>query len=558
MRQKAKGKGQKAEGKRQRAMGKGQKAEGKRQTVEGRGQNIDSPLIKPVPTHREGDKGGCPPQVSKEIKELRYHTHPLILSILRKPDQSEKRIYRSLIVCTIFVLGLLTSPVQAQSEETLYNTSAPEIHALLDGSSPGEEDPQVQSSKLQPDTPQNFYGKPSGGNYTQLEEYIRIAIEQNPELQSLRAGVDADRERIREAGVLMDPEISIAYDFNPMMSDSYLGRFSISAMQMFPWFGTLEARRDLSRSAANVSRAQISSRQLEILRDLQITWLDIAEIREQIQITEQTLELVRDLEKLVEARYETGRAGLADILRIQMEEQRLLNRITDLNDRIHPLSARFNELLNRDINTEVKTADELHHAELAMSDEETRERIRRLNPVFDMIEAERSAAENEYRLAELDGRPGFGIGVEVMGRDFGPMSMLPDAKESIVGMATIRVPLFRSRYHSQKQQANHRIRSLDLREHQTENRLMAELEEYLEEIRRSERKSILLTDELVPRAQQALAILSEEYSVGNARFDELLQIQRELLDLEFERIEAITNQNRAIANIQSLMGVNND
>ena len=395
-----------------------------------------------------------------------------------------------------------------------------------------------------------------GENYPKLEEYIQIAIEQNPELQSLRAGVEADRERVREAGVLMDPEVSVAYDFNPMMSDSYLGRFSVSAMQMLPWFGTLDARRDLQRSAADVSRTQISSRQLEILRDLQLTWFDIAEIREQIHITEQTLELVRDLEKLVEARYETGRAGQADILRIQMEEQRLLNRIAELEDRINPLTARFNELLNRDAKTEVETADELSHADLAWSDEETRDRIRRLNPIFDGIEAERTAAENAHRLAELDGRPGFGIGVEVMGRDFGPMSMFPDARESIVGMATIRVPLFRSRYNSQKQQANHRIRSLDLREHQTENRLMADLEVYLEEIRRSERKLILLSDELVPRAQQALSILSEEYSVGNARFDELLQIQRELLDLEFESIEALTNQNRAVIKIETLMGNN--
>jgi outer membrane protein, heavy metal efflux system len=64
-----------------------------------------------------------------------------------------------------------------------------------------------------------------------------------------------------------------------MMYDSYLGRFSISAMQMFPWFGTLEAMREIQRSAVNVeSGHRISSRQLEILRDVQLTWFDIAEI----------------------------------------------------------------------------------------------------------------------------------------------------------------------------------------------------------------------------------------------------------------------------------------
>jgi outer membrane protein, heavy metal efflux system len=83
---------------------------------------------------------------------------------------------------------------------------------------------------------------------------------------------------------------------------------------------------------------------------------------------------------------------------------------------------------------------------------------------------------------------------------------------------------------------------------------MVELESVMEEVRSSERSVILLDEELVPRAEQALRILSEEYSTGTARFDELLQIQRELLELEFERIEAIVKQNRAVAKIESLIG----
>jgi outer membrane protein, heavy metal efflux system len=92
--------------------------------------------------------------------------------------------------------------------------------------------------------------------------------------------------------------------------------------------------------------------------------------------------------------------------------------------------------------------------------------VRQTNPQFDGIAAERSGAEKQRRLAELDGRPGFGVGVEVMGRDFGPMSMFPDARESVIGMATVRVPLFRSRYDSQKRQAGYRIRALDQQEEQ--------------------------------------------------------------------------------------------
>ena len=462
----------------------------------------NSPLIKPVPILTvvgEGDKGGC--------------LHGII----------------SLFI--ILFVGSAFNPVHAQQSATQHNTP--------------------QNLPLE-ETGQAFWAETS---YPELQQYIQIAIRQNPELQSLRSMVDADRERVREAGLLMDPEISVAYDFNPMMSDSYLGRFSISAMQMFPWFGSLDARRELQQSSAEASRAQVSARQLEILRDLKILWLDIAELREQIRITEETIGFVQDLEKMVEVRYETGRAGQAELLRIQMEEQRLLNRIATLEDRLNPFKARFNELLNRDADADVDAADELHSRPLPTSEEEIRSLILQQHPQFDLISAERTAAGQQLRLAKLDGRPSFGIGLEVMGRDFGPMSMFPDAKESIIGMAVVRVPLFRSRYDSQKRQANFRLNALDHQQELAENSLLAELEEISEEIRSAERSLIMLDDELVPRARQALTIMSEEYTTGTIRFDELLQLHRELLDLEFERIEMVVKQNKAVAKIESLMGV---
>jgi len=395
-----------------------------------------------------------------------------------------------------------------------------------------------------------------GENYPQLEEYIRIAIEENPELRSLHHLYEAEKERAREVRVLPDPELTVMYDFNPMMAETQLGRFSISAMQMFPWFGTLGAQRDAQLSAAEAERAQIGVRQLEILRDLQLTWFEIAEVEEQIKITGQNIELVQELATLVEIRYETGRAMQADILRIQMEEQRLRNRIENLEDELNPLKANFNEILNREPTSVVETADTIQPRPIPYSDEQIHQVVRAQNPAFEALMAREDELGHQQRSAQLAGRPSFGLGLEVMGRDFGPMSMNPGATESFIGMATVRLPIFRTRTRAQQQQISERLSALDFDRHQAENRLAREVESVLEEARKSQRNIRMLEEELVPRARQALDILSEEYSVGNAQFDELLQIQRELLGLEFEHIEAVVEQNKAIVRIESLIGYN--
>jgi outer membrane protein TolC len=237
-----------------------------------------------------------------------------------------------------------------------------------------------------------------------------------------------------------------------------------------------------------------------------------------------------------------------------MEKQRIRNRIENLQDKLLPLTSSFNAFLNRNPDEEVNTAEPRRKPELQLTQDEITSLAISENPEFETLSFSKSALEQQARTAELMGRPSFGIGLEIMGRDFGPMSMNPDATESFIGMATIRLPIYRTRIRSQKQQITNRIQSVDMERVQTENRLTSDLEEATENFRSSLRTITLLDQELIPRARQVLDILTEEYTAGNARFDELLQIQRELLDLEFERVEAVVNQNNSLARIEALIG----
>jgi len=391
--------------------------------------------------------------------------------------------------------------------------------------------------------------------YPELEMYVRMALEQNPELKALDFLYRSETEKSRETGMLPDPELGINYDFNPMMSESFPGRFSVSVMQMFPWFGTLQARRELQMASAGADRAAIDIRRLELLEEVRMTWFDIFEMHHHIDVTWENLQLLRDLEKLVEVRYETARAGQADILRIQMEEQRLRNRLSDQEGMLISLTASFNALLNRNPVAAVFVPDDIVRRDYSYSSVQARSLARSRNPVFENLSARERELRMRDRIARLDGRPSFGLGLEVMGRDYGPMSMNPDATESFIGMATIRLPIYRGRTRSQQRQVGEEIKALDQLRYQAENRLDAELLTALEDARRFDRAILLHEVELIPRAVQALEILREEYASGNVRFDELLQIQRELLDLEMDRVEAIAAQNRAVIRLEALMGI---
>jgi outer membrane protein TolC len=403
----------------------------------------------------------------------------------------------------------------------------------------------------------SVYSPPAGGeisNYPQLEEYLQIAVEQNPELQSLWYQYQSELEQIPQVGALPDPEVNIGFTLNPMNSDPFFGRFTASAMQMFPWFGSLQTRRDMQRASAEVGYQRLNSRQLELFRDIQNTWFDLAELNRQIEIARETMQLIRDLESLVTVRYETARAGQADLLRIQMEEQRLKTVIANLKDRINPIKSKFNAYLNRPADAEVITPAEVTGREVHLDRESLREKIRELNPAFNQLDARELALNEQKHLARLNGMPSIGLGVEVMGRNSAAMAMFPDSGEMYAAMATIRIPLWRSRYSAQHRQAVQQLRSVDYSRTETDNQLTAQLDSALEQYRNSVRSGILLAEELIPRAEQALEILSEEYASGNVRFDEVLRMQEQLLDLEMEQVEVWVRQHKSLINIETLVG----
>lgn len=387
-----------------------------------------------------------------------------------------------------------------------------------------------------------------------LESYFEMAVERNPELASLRYKIEAQKARSPQVRALADPEIGIGYYINPVMETAFTGRFSVSAMQMFPWFGTLNTREQVEETIAETMYHAANARQLEIFTNIQNLWFEYYQMDHHLHITMEIVRLVRDLESLIEARYETGRAGQVDLLRIQMEEQRLLNRIEELEDEKNPIREALNALMNRDPDEAVLVPAELPERSLAWTKEELFRLARSHHPDFSRIDSQRDQYNKEMELARLEGRPSFGIGLEYMASDFGMMSMM-DLENVLTGMATVRIPLYKGRYRAQRNEARLQLRAADNLEADLTNRLHSDIERAMKSLRDAQRDYQLIVGELLPRSRQTVEILSEEYAGGQVRFDELLQVLRELLMLEMERVNALVAQNKTMAAIEQQIAI---
>jgi len=96
-----------------------------------------------------------------------------------------------------------------------------------------------------------------------LQSLIAEALVRNPRLAQRQAAVRAASLRIRPAGTLPDPMLSLGvmdlqlprFEFNT----SDFTEVDVELSQAFPWPGSLGARSDVARAAANGVRARRTS-----------------------------------------------------------------------------------------------------------------------------------------------------------------------------------------------------------------------------------------------------------------------------------------------------------
>ena len=75
-----------------------------------------------------------------------------------------------------------------------------------------------------------------------LSDYLKTATDSNPGLQSVYKKYEMSLQRVPQVSSLANPTVSFAYGLSPIETRLGPQQAKISVTQMFPWFGTLNAK----------------------------------------------------------------------------------------------------------------------------------------------------------------------------------------------------------------------------------------------------------------------------------------------------------------------------
>ncbi|MEN6428578.1 MAG: TolC family protein [Phycisphaerales bacterium] len=388
-----------------------------------------------------------------------------------------------------------------------------------------------------------------------LPEYLQYAALHNAGLKAAFEEWKAALEQIPQAKALPDPRFTYGYFIKEV--ETRVGpqeqRFSLT--QVFPWFGTIAARTDVAAAEANVAQQRYENAKLRLFYQVKDAYYEYVYLRRAIEIAQENLELIRHFEEVAREKYIAAVAQHPDIIRAQVEQAILEDKLKELQELRKPVTARLRAVLNLPGDTALPwpQAEPMHSIDVKRS--ELFEILKRQNPQLEAKEFELAAAESRIELAKRRFYPELGVGVDWIDTDEAMMAGVPDSgKDPVILMFSMNVPIWRKSYKAGELQARAQARRVRHEKQDLENNLASQVERVLYGFEDSGRKARLYGEVLVPKAGELVGASETAYTSGKIDFLSLINAQQTLLQyqLQLERSQA-SNQQR-LAELEMLVG----
>jgi len=373
-----------------------------------------------------------------------------------------------------------------------------------------------------------------------LGDLLRFAMLNQPKVAAAYDDWLAAIERITTARSLPDPQLTFQMDIQDIVTSIMPG-----LMMNFPGPGKLRAGAEVASAESQARYFTFQSAVLESAYEVKRAYYQLHFLEERVRVNHENLRLATDLEQLARAQNAVGKVTLQDVLRAQIEQDRLKTEIASLEDSRQSLLAQFKAALG--LKTEDPTPPmpaRFESTPLDLTAEKLFETALAQNTRLKAMEAEVRAAEASIILARRARLPDFNLG------------LMADAKMSPAlyrPLGTVSLPIWRDKIAAQIAAAQANQRGAEARLSAEQIGLVADFAERSFLYREATRNLALLNNQLLPKAHQSLEVARSGYLAGQIDFFNLTDSERTLLGFELDRVEASTQREISLAELSLII-----
>ncbi|MCX7009687.1 MAG: TolC family protein, partial [Kiritimatiellaeota bacterium] len=367
-----------------------------------------------------------------------------------------------------------------------------------------------------------------------LAEFLTYALLNHPDVEAAYFDWAASVARITSAGAPPDPALTFQMDIQSIVTSLMPG-----LMFNFPGTGKLRAQAAVAAAESAGKYYTFEARVLAAAFAVKKTYYQLYFLTEKIAVNRATLAVLGNVEAVARQRNVVNQATLQDVLRAQMEQERLRTEIANLEDSRQPLAVQFKAALGLPVDApEPPQPMRFETTKLAVAPSNLLAAAYARNPRLKVLAADVQRAMAALQLAAKAGVPDFSAGLEA------DLKMTPLLYRP---QASVTLPIWRSKIRAQLAEAQAQKSAAQARLTGEQIALAVELAEQTYILREAQRNLALAQDSILPKARLALESARAGYLSNQSSFVDLTDAWRAVLGAELDAIMARTQQARRTA-----------
>ncbi len=394
-------------------------------------------------------------------------------------------------------------------------------------------------------------------SFTSLTTLITEALENNPEIQATHQEREAAQHRIAPAEALDDPMLEAGVINAPLASSPFnredMTMKMIGLSQRLPFPGKRGLRKEVASKDAEAIEQGYHETVNRIVHNLKTAYFDLGLTREIIKLVEKNKQTLAHFLHIAEERYQVGQGSQADVLKAQTQVSRMQDRLLGLARERPVFEAELIRTLGRSTKGEIPLPMPLYIQEAPLMLETLQQEALAQRPQLLALQSLIARNEKSIDLARRAYYPDFDVRLSYGQRD----NMLDGTRrDDMVSMTVaVNLPVWRSNKIEPRIMESQAMRDQTVNLYQAQNNeIVARLRQQIAIAEQSLKSVKLYQTAILPQAKLAVESALAAYQVNRVDFLTLLDNQMTVFDYETNLITAMANYNKALAEIDLLVG----
>jgi cobalt-zinc-cadmium efflux system outer membrane protein len=409
---------------------------------------------------------------------------------------------------------------------------------------------------LSTDAPMRAQEAPVPSPPVKLAELLAEAERSNPQIQAARHGWDSAKEVRSQVSTLPDPQF-VLQQMNVGSPRPFAGYTNsdfayvgLGVSQDLPYPGKLRLRGEIAKKDADVTQQKYESVRRAILAEVKMAYFKLGYLAKRQTILVGDGQLLQQVEQSAESRYRNGMGNQQEVLQAQLERTKLLREITTNQLEAGKVQAEIKQLLNRPQASPDIESIEISETNLAYTYDQLLAAANSSNPEIAGAQKMVEKQELQVDLAKRDFYPDFNL--QYMWQRTDPAQFRAYYQVTL----GVRIPIYRGRRQRPELAQAEADQSRAKSDHEVQTQQIAfQLRQQFLGAEKSAELLKIYRDGLIPQARAELQAGMAAYQSNRQDFQALLASFLDVLKLDEEYWQTLSEHEMALAQIEAVTGL---